>query len=247
MRVVELYSHKDGRTFIEERYSAELQEVVSAIEATDAVWCLRKISKEKTKPPLLFHPESMNYCIKKVLHPLGWTAPAPKSKKGFKEPRINLGEGAFREMDGIKNKVGLEIQFGKYAFMGYDIFSKMVIFAKRGQIECGIEVVAVPAVVKEMSTGVSSFNQIIMDMRERGVADLDIPTLIVGIGLTEDEETRAAEKRLRFGTHREEMIAKGEVSKGRKGESPGPKGGEGVFVEAIEEEERAEEQEDEQI
>jgi hypothetical protein len=247
MRVVEFYSHKNGLTFINERHAAELQEVVSAIEATDAVWCLRKISKEKTKPPLLFHPESMNYCIKKFLHPLNWTEPAPKSKKGFKEPRIDLGHGAFREMDGIKNKVGLEIQFGKYAFMGYDIFSKMVIFAKRDQIECGIEVVAMPAVVKEMSTGVSSFNQIVMDMRERGVADLDIPTLIVGIGLTEAEEARAAEKRQRFRTHHEEMIAKGEVSKGRGGESPGPKGAEGEFVEAVEEEEASEEREDEQV
>src|SRR5579885_2542550 len=127
MRVSKYYSHKDGQAFITKQHAEQLQQVVAAIEATDAVWCLRKISKEKTKPPLIFHPESMNFCIKKVLHPHGWTKPAPKSKKGFKEPRINLAKGAFREMDGISNKVGLEIQFGKYAFMGYDIFSKMVI------------------------------------------------------------------------------------------------------------------------
>jgi hypothetical protein len=247
MRVVKFYSHKGGRAFISRRHRTELRQVISAIEATDAVWCLRKITKEKTKPPLLFHPESMNFCIKKVLHPFGWTAPAPKSKKGFKEPRITFPHGAFREMDGIKNKVGLEIQFGKYAFMGYDIFSKMVIFAKRRLIECGIEVVAMPEVVKEMSTGVSSFNQIVLDMGERGVADIDIPTLIVGIGLTDDEQRRATEKRLRFRTHRAEMIAAGEVSKGREGASPGPKGAEGVFVEALEEEEEEEAQADEQV
>jgi hypothetical protein len=90
-------------------------------------------------------------------------------------------------MDGLKNRVGLEIQFGKYAFMGYDIFSKMPIFAKNNLIDCGIEVVAMPSLLKYMSTGVSSFNQIVMDMEARGVADIDIPTLIVGVDCTDEE------------------------------------------------------------
>ena len=85
------------------------------------------------------------------------------------------GEKGFREMDGIKNKVGLEIQFGKYAFMAYDIFSKMPIFHKRGLIDCGIELVLSHNMIKDFSTGVGSFNQIVvLDMKERGVADLDI-------------------------------------------------------------------------
>jgi hypothetical protein len=232
MKVVETYSHKGGMAFIREHHQAELNEVIAAIEAADAIWCLRKISKEKTKPPLIFHPESLNFVIKKFLSPLGWTEPAPKSKKGFREPRINLGHREFREMDGIKNKVGLEIQFGKYAFMGYDIFSKMPIFAKRKLIECGIEVVAMPEVVREMSTGVSSFNQIVMDMGERGEADIDIPTLIIGIGLTDAELLGCESKRVRFGNNadRQKMIRAGEVSRRRKGALPGPKGATGVFT-----------------
>jgi hypothetical protein len=236
MKVVEVYSHKGGEAFIKQRHQAELDQVIAAIDAADAVWCLQKISKEKTKPPLIFHPESLNFVIKKFLSPLGWTEPAPQSKKGFKEPRINLGHREFREMDGIKNKVGLEIQFGKYAFMGYDIFSKMPIFAKLGKIECGIEVVAMPDVVRQMSTGVSSFNQIVMDMGARGVADIDIPTLIIGIGLTDAEEEACKRKRLRFAVERDKMIAAGEVSPGRKGASPGPKGAEGLFADSEEDE-----------
>jgi hypothetical protein len=139
-------------------------------------------------------------------------------------------------MDGIKNRVGLEIQFGKYAFMGYDIFSKMPIFAKRNLIECGIEVVAMPDVVRQMSTGVSSFNQIVMDMGERGEADIDIPTLIIGIGLTEAEEEGCRIKRQRFASERERMIAAGEVSPSRKGAPPGPKGADGVFTDSEEDE-----------
>jgi len=224
MKVIEEYSHKGGRAFILEKHRGELQDIYDAIASTNATECLRKVSKEKTKPPLLFHPESFNTSLKQFLCPRGWTEAAPSSKKGFKEPRINLGHGAFREMDGIKNRVGLEIQFGKYAFMGYDIFSKMPIFAKRDLIDCGIEVVATLDVVRQMSTGVSAFNQIVTDMGERGEADLDIPVMVIGIGLTGLEEKKCEEKRTRFLNERDQMIASGEVAKGRKGALPGPKG-----------------------
>ena len=201
MQVGAMYSHKGGEEFIRARHDKELAEVVAAIEAIDAPFCLRKQSAEKTKPPLLFSPEDLNEACKRDFCRLGWTKEAPRSKKGYKEPRISYGGREFRGMDGIKNKVGLEIQFGKYAFMGYDIFSKMPIFAKRGLIECGIEVVVMATMIRNMSTGVSSFSQIVMDMRERGVADVDIPTLVIGIECTPDELSRCQEKRLRFTTH----------------------------------------------
>lgn len=236
MQVIEVYSHKGGRAFFDQHHPAELEEVYKAISACDAEQCLKKISKEKTKSPLLFSPVAFNQMIKNYLCPLEWSVLAEGSKKGFKEPRIAFGKGRFREMDGIKNKVGLEIQFGKYAFMGYDIFSKMPIFAKKGLIECGIEIVAMPDVVKQMSTGVSSFDQIYVDMTNRGEADIDIPTLVIGIGLTDDEKVRCENKRQRFLANRQAMIASGEVSKGFNGESPGPKGAEYNYSEESESE-----------
>lgn len=95
----------------------------------DATSCLTKESKEKTmKGKLLFSPRDMNDAIKTALYKKDWTQKADGKKKQYAEPRHAFGHGRFREMDGIKNRVGLEIQFGKYAFMGYDIFSKMIIF-----------------------------------------------------------------------------------------------------------------------
>ena len=84
------------------------------------------------------------------------------------------------EIDFYKDRIGIEIQFGKYAFMGYDIFSKMPIFYNKGLIKCGIELVLSNTMLKDMSTGVSSFNQIVMDIKARGESDLDIPVLILG-------------------------------------------------------------------
>jgi len=230
MKIVSTYSHKDGQTFITQARAREFDEVRQAIEQCDAVACLCKISDERTKPPLLFSPVAMNMGIKTFLHPLGWTETNHGSKKGFREPRIKLGSREFREMDGIKNKVGLEIQFGKYAFMGYDIFTKMPIYAKRGLIDCGIEVVVMHSMLGDMSTGVSSFEQIVLDMENRGVADLDLPTVVVGIAPTDAEMAACQQKRLRFKTDRDKMLASGEVSRGFKGSKPGPKGSDFNYV-----------------
>lgn len=223
MRVAATYSHKAGEEFIRQQHSAELIEVYAAIEAVDAVAALRKISSEKNKPPLIFSPIEFNHRIKQFLSGLGWTEPAPDTRRGFREPRIRLGDHEFREMDGIKNGVGIEVQFGKYAFMGYDIFSKMPIFAKRGLIQCGVEVVVMSSMLKHMSTGVSSFDQIKLDMQHRGVADLDVPTLVVGIDCTTHEWKEVEQKRQRFLVRRREMIEAGEVSAKRQGPPPGPK------------------------
>ncbi|MCS7060595.1 MAG: BglII/BstYI family type II restriction endonuclease [Anaerolineae bacterium] len=84
-------------------------------------------------------------------------------------------------MDFVKNKLGVEVQFGKYAFMVYNVCAKMTIFHKLGAIEAGIEIVPIKSFAEEMSTGVSYFEQFVWDLEQRGVADIDIPVLIFGI------------------------------------------------------------------
>ena len=45
----------------------------------------------------------------------------------------------YREIDFLKNKVGVEVQFGKYAFMVYNVCAKMTIFHNLEFIDVGIE------------------------------------------------------------------------------------------------------------
>lgn len=92
-----------------------------------------------------------------------------------------LSKGAFREMDFVKRQLGVEVQFGKYAFMVYNVCAKMTIFHKLGHINAGIEVVPIKRFADQMSTGVSYFEQFVWDLQHRGVADIDIPVLIIGI------------------------------------------------------------------
>lgn len=73
------------------------------------------------------------------------------------------------------------LNFGKYAFMVYNVCAKMTIFHKLDLIDVGVEIVPVKAFADEMSTGVSYFEQFVWDLEHRGVADIDIPVLILGL------------------------------------------------------------------
>ena len=84
-------------------------------------------------------------------------------------------------MDFIKNNVGVEVQLGKYAFMVYNVSAKMTIFHNLGYINVGVEIVPIKALADNMSSGVSYFEQLVWDLTHRGVADIDIPVLILGI------------------------------------------------------------------
>lgn len=84
-------------------------------------------------------------------------------------------------MDFVKNLVGIEVQFGKYAFMVYNVCTKMTIFRNSGVINAGIEIVPVKSFAEEMSSGVSYFEQIVWDLENRGIANIDVPVLILGV------------------------------------------------------------------
>jgi hypothetical protein len=48
-------------------------------------------------------------------------------------------------------------------------------------IDVGVEIVPLKDFADEMSTGVSYFEQFVWDLEQRGIADIDIPVLILGI------------------------------------------------------------------
>ena len=84
-------------------------------------------------------------------------------------------------MDFLKECLGVEVQFGKYAFMVYNVCAKMTIFHNLGFINAGVEIVPIKNFADEMSTGVSYFEQFVWDLEKRGVSNIDIPVLILGI------------------------------------------------------------------
>ncbi|HXF95591.1 MAG TPA: BglII/BstYI family type II restriction endonuclease [Gemmatimonadales bacterium] len=188
MRIVGEYSFKGGQRFIQVKYPTLLQEVEEVVGLVAAAAYKTKSSREKTMPGrMLYNPAELNDAFKKQLTKRSWRTvrvpcdyPTNYYREGYRKPK-GLNRGAFREMDFVKEHLGLEVQFGKYAFMVYNVCAKMTIFNRLGIIDAGMEIVPVKEFADEMSTGVSYFEQFVWDLEHRGVADIDIPVLVYGI------------------------------------------------------------------
>ena len=187
MIVAGVYYFNNGKEVIEAQYATELREVEQVIAAVDSTQCKTKPSREKTMPgKTLYSPRALNKTFKREFEARAWQKhkvrceyPAEYYVPGYVSNASS--KGAFREIDFVKNRVGVEVQFGKYAFMVYNVCAKMTIFHKMGVIDAGIEIVPLKVFVDEMSTGVSYFEQFVWDLEHRGIADIDIPVLILGV------------------------------------------------------------------
>jgi hypothetical protein len=147
--------------------------------------CIRPSRAKKDHArKVLYSPRSLNAAISQGFLELGWEKKRvfcdyPKQFYGEGYEPQKLSKGAFREMDFIKNKLGVEVQFGKYSFMVYNVCAKMTIFHNMGFIDVGIEIVPVKELAEDMSSGVSYFEQFVWDLEQRGVSNIDIPVMIL--------------------------------------------------------------------
>lgn len=187
MRIGGIYSFNGGEETVTARYPIELAEIHNVIHSVDANLYKTKTGLEKTKRGrTLYHPKSLNRAYRQEFTQRQWQPhrvqcdyPVRYYTPGY-TPKTSI-RGAFREMDFVKHRVGVEVQFGKYAFMVYNVCAKMTIFHNEGVIDVGVEIVPLKELAQEMSSGVSYFEQFVWDLERRGVADIDIPVLILGV------------------------------------------------------------------
>ena len=161
MRVVYEYSHLGGAEILTVRYpelEREIYEVVASVHAMRS-----KISREKTmRGRRLYSPKDMNSQFRDGFRLRGYeelrdtyTITIPNSDTAI--------SGAFKQIDFVKTKVLVEVQFGKYAFMFYDM-AKFQYFFNENKADVGVEIVPCHALHKQMSTGVSYGEQLVYDI-----------------------------------------------------------------------------------
>ena len=118
----------------------EVETVLSELTIRDVVSTLSKRphgnEKERGKTNGIFKffsPAKLNKILKQKLIDRGWRS-QKLSDYGEELPRL--------EVDYVKNGVLLEVQFGKYAYVGYDILGKFTLWKHfSGREHLGIEVV----------------------------------------------------------------------------------------------------------
>lgn len=180
MRIVDKYSHNEGLEYIQEHHANILQEISTVVTQVDAEACRLKAPRgreqDKTRKlgiSLFYSPPHLNAMFDYYLHNLGWDL----KPRLYTQGSSRIG---YREMDAIKNRVGLEVQIGKYSFLTYDIVVKMVLFRKSNLIDCGIELCPMASMLPQMSSGIGSFEQVVWDLKYRPVANIDVPAVVIG-------------------------------------------------------------------
>ena len=161
MKVVYEYSHLGGAEILKVQYPRHEKEVYRVIKEIEAR--RTKVSKEKTmKGRELYAPMDMNAQFRQAFNGLGYkemrdtyTIQLPKSDVAI--------PGAFKQIDFVKDKVLVEVQFGKYAFMFYDM-AKFQYFFNENKADVGVEIVPCHGLHKQMSTGVSYGEQLVYDI-----------------------------------------------------------------------------------
>lgn len=180
MRIAAVYSHREADRLLKTEFSVYFDEIASVIRSIDAEKCRTKRSEEQTMlGQMLYDPSALNRAFRVEFLRLGWQ---PK-RIAVKTPDLGIGlaHRGYREIDFIKSQIGLEVQFGKYAFLPHDIFGKMPMFRQLGEIKVGVEIVPMKNMALHMSTGIGHFEYILPDLYYIGPNSLDTPVLLLGV------------------------------------------------------------------
>lgn len=201
MKIIETYSHLNGLEYLIVHRKKLWDEIQKVIESIDAEKCKTKVSKEKTmKGELLYSPIDMNQSFKDKLTNLGWNEdrfsywvtkdeklirktmalPADEQKKEI----VNSGNipiFSYNQTDFVKDRVAIEVQFGKYSFVAYDLFVKHLAFYVGDKIDVGIEILPMKSLQSHMSSGVGYYEGELYNVVRQGRGVPAVPLIILGI------------------------------------------------------------------
>ncbi|MFZ5473953.1 MAG: BglII/BstYI family type II restriction endonuclease, partial [Pseudomonadota bacterium] len=83
--------------------------------------------------------------------------------------------------DFVKDRVAVEVQFGKYSFVAYDLFVKHLAFYVGDQIDVGIEILPMKSLQSQMSSGVAYYEGELYNVVRQGRGVPAVPLVLVGI------------------------------------------------------------------
>jgi hypothetical protein len=201
MKIVQTYSHLNGLEYLLVHKKKLWNQVRQVIQSVDGNACKTKVSKEKTMlGELLYSPKGMNSAFSNLLAERGWTESrvnywVTKSErlirrtlsKSADEQKAEIeaaGETpifSYNQTDFVKDRVAIEVQFGKYSFVAYDLFVKHLAFFVRDQIDVGIEILAMKSLQSNMSSGPGYYEGELYNIIRNGRGVPAVPLVLVGV------------------------------------------------------------------
>lgn len=202
MKIIQAYSHLNGLEYLLVHKSELWNEIVSAIQNVNASLAFDKVSKEKTMVgKTLFSPSGINKLFKSEFSSRGWNETRTsyfvnedlqttrdtvdiRDKNEQKKAIIDRGftaYGTYNQVDFVKDRVAIEVQFGKYFSVQYDLHVKHTFFYGRGDIDVGIEIIPMHSLMSQMSTGVAWYENELTNIVREGRSNPSVPIVLIGI------------------------------------------------------------------
>lgn len=208
MKIVDIYSHLNGEEFLLSRHPKTYREIKGVIEAVDATKLITKKSKEKTmKGKKLYSPKRINKTFDKLFNAKGWresryhycvttnreymeeikNLPLNEQRDYLVSKGVDKPIKAFKQTDFVKDRIAIEVQFGKYAFVAFDLFVKHLLFYTGNVIDVGIEILPMKAMARDptggrlMSTGIAYYEGEVYNILRHGRNSPPVPLLVIGI------------------------------------------------------------------
>ena len=192
----------NGEEYLLVHHKKTYAEIRRVIASVDAEKHRTKRSKEKRKQMrMLYSPEDLNSTFKEELSKLGWRGKTYSyyvttdrdlleriSLLSLEEQREILTQHgtqepirSYKQTDFVKDQLAIEVQFGKYSFVAYDLFVKHMLFYSGRIINLGIEILPTKAMQEEMSSGIAYFEGEVFNVLRQGRSSPPVPLLILGI------------------------------------------------------------------
>jgi hypothetical protein len=178
---------------------AEIQDVIARV---DAATCRTKVSKEaRTMEKLLYSPIDMNKAMSQGFAGHGWgesrtsywvTSDAKLIRKTMqmdeKQQKAEIEAAgltpiaSYNQTDFVKERVAVEVQFGKYSFVAFDLFVKHMAFYVGNVIDVGVEILAMKEMQSEMSSGPAYYERELYNLIREGRGVPAVPLVLIGVG-----------------------------------------------------------------
>lgn len=202
MKIAQIYSHLNGEEFLIVHKPILWNDIQTAIINVDAGQAFNKTSSEKTKlGKTLYSPSKLNKLFKNEFSKNSWEEARTayfvnedlqttrktvdiREKSAQKQAIVDEGFEAFKtynQIDFVKERVAVEVQFGKYFAVQYDLHVKHTFFYGRGDIDVGIEIIPTHNLMTQMSSGVAWYENELTNIVREGRSNPSVPIVLIGI------------------------------------------------------------------
>ena len=201
MKIGAYHSHLNGYEWLQYHRKGVWAEIGGIIGQIDAGACLTKVSKEKTMAgKMVYSPADLNRAFKFLFQSADWmesrtdywvtedfeltrkiVALPPHDQRAAISASGATPIKSYNQTDFVKDRVAVEVQFGKYSFIAYDLFVKHLAFFVGDEIDLGIEILPMKTMQSQMSSGPGYYEGALFDIARQGRGVPAVPLIIIGV------------------------------------------------------------------